>query len=186
VLDRGKAKAAPMKMADSAAGKEEGKALKGKEKAPRPHPLLYGVLWVSASARQPLLGLPGGYFCEGRAIKVCRGAAEESIRDRESTLSAHLSAHRGPPGLVATIGDPLPRSIRRTAHLLRGTVKAALRRIGSAARPERRCGGAQGIRPTPQLHLYRPIKQARSYAPHGTRTLAERGAGTPKSPGLGH
>jgi hypothetical protein len=36
-----------------AAGKEEGKALKGKEKAPRPHPLLYVVLWVSASARRP-------------------------------------------------------------------------------------------------------------------------------------
>jgi hypothetical protein len=74
-LDRGKAKAAPMNMADSAAGKEEGKALKGKEKAPRPHPLLYVVLWVSASARRPLLGLPGGHFCEGRARRVCRGAA---------------------------------------------------------------------------------------------------------------
>jgi hypothetical protein len=62
VLDRCQTKAAPMKMADSAAGKEEGKALKGKEKAPRPHPLGYVVFWVSASARRPLLGLPGGYF----------------------------------------------------------------------------------------------------------------------------
>jgi hypothetical protein len=52
---------------EGAAGKEEGKALKGKEKAPRPHPLLYVVFWVSASARRPLLGLPGGHFCEGRA-----------------------------------------------------------------------------------------------------------------------
>src|SRR4051794_27861008 len=42
-----------------AAGKEDGKALKGKEKAPRPHPLLYVVLWASASARRPLFGLPG-------------------------------------------------------------------------------------------------------------------------------
>ena len=33
--------------------------------------------------------------------------------DRERTLSAH----RGPPGLVATIGDTRPQSIRRTAHL---------------------------------------------------------------------
>jgi hypothetical protein len=65
MLDRGKAKAAPMNMADSAAGKEEGKALKGKEKAPRPHPLLYVVLWVSASARRPLLGLPSGHVLRG-------------------------------------------------------------------------------------------------------------------------
>jgi hypothetical protein len=47
---------------EGAAGKEEGKALKGKEKAPRPHPLLYVVFWVSASARRPLLSLPGGHF----------------------------------------------------------------------------------------------------------------------------
>jgi hypothetical protein len=57
-------KAAPDAMGKrkGAAGKEEGKALKGKEKAPRPHPLPYVVLWASASARRPLLGLPGGHF----------------------------------------------------------------------------------------------------------------------------
>jgi hypothetical protein len=108
VLDRCQTKAAPMKMADSAAGKEEGKALKGKEKAPRPHPLLYGVLWVNASARRPWLGLPGGHF----------------------------------------------------------SAKAAPDAMGVARRGQREdAGGAQGIRPTPQLHLCRPIKQARSYAP---------------------
>jgi hypothetical protein len=101
VLDRGKAKAAPMNMADSAAGKEEGKALKGKEKAPRPHPLLYGVLWVSASARRLLLGLPGGHFCEGRARTVCRGAAEESIRDRDAPKNTPAPSSR----LRSLVGD---------------------------------------------------------------------------------
>ena len=48
------------------------------------------------------------------------GVAGGYIRDRESTLSAH----RGPPGLVATIGDPRPRSIRRTAHFCEACEKA--------------------------------------------------------------
>src|SRR5215210_1040132 len=56
--------------------------------------------------------------------------------------------------------------------------------MGEAARPERR--HERGSRLTPQLHFYRPIKQARSYAPHGARTRAERRSGAQQleSPGL--
>jgi hypothetical protein len=70
------------------------------------------------------------------------------------------------------------------------TKKAAPGGWGEARRGQRedmewvaRRGRSTPQRPIPQLHLYRPLNQARSYAPHGTRTLAERGAGTPKSPG---
>jgi hypothetical protein len=73
-------KAAPDAMGKrkGAAGKEEGKALKGKEKAPRPHPLPYVVLWVSASARRPLL-------CEGRARRYAAARRRGPKRGGQGT-----------------------------------------------------------------------------------------------------
>ena len=76
-----------MGIRDGAAVSEEGRVLKEIE-APRPHTLLYVVPLARASAEWPFLGLPGGHFCEGRARRVCRGAAEESIRDRDAPKDA--------------------------------------------------------------------------------------------------
>jgi hypothetical protein len=57
-----------------------------------------------------------GPISEGRAERCVQQLAGAAVseEDRERTLSAH----RGPPLLDAKIGDPRPRSIRRTAHLL--------------------------------------------------------------------
>jgi hypothetical protein len=61
-----------------------------------------------------------------------------------------LSAHRGPSTLTATIGDTRPRSIRRTAHLLRG---AHFARHAKGRDPE----GTRPARTLPRLVRLQPL-----------------------------
>jgi hypothetical protein len=138
----------------------------------RAGPIGPGPLAKRLYARRPLLaGCAGMRERSDQRVKAGEGVGRSFRNPLQLTLgTGSFAAYAPHRRRSVSHGRRLPTT-RRRLRLRKGYVKAAPEAMGEARRGQREdAGGAQGMKPTPPLHLYRPIKQASCYGPQNVST----------------